>query len=153
MNKKELKKTLDKAGVKYPEDATSAQLKDLLPPKEDKDAKPSPQKEAEKTAEAVSNPQPPKAKGDSDVTVGSPQELRPKDLPLVITRKGGWKNDKQAEFAAVLNAYAYRNPEKWDIKKSVLLAQLEEIGNNPEAIVKYRGNEAKVSFKNKLMQE
>lgn len=92
---------------------------------------------------------------DLDIQVGDPEELRPKELPLVITPGKGkkWKNDAQAEFAATLNGFAYANPEKWKARKARLLAQLREIGDNPAAIVKYRGNdEGKIVYKDKLHQ-
>lgn len=94
----------------------------------------------------------PAAPADLDgITVGNPEALRPKELPLVITPdNGSWKNDAQAEYAAYLNAYAYKNAKKWEKKKAALLKRLVEIGNDPEAIVKYRGNVGRVTFKNEL---
>lgn len=76
-----------------------------------------------------------------DIEVKDPEILKPKNLPLVITpREGSWKNDKQAEYAKVLNAYAYANPTKWKKKQAVLLARLREIGEDPSALRKYQGN-------------
>src|SRR3972149_7987809 len=89
----------------------------------------------------------------SGIEVGDPQILRPKELPLVVKpEKGDWANEAQAEFAKVLNAYAYKNPEKWKTKKSILIAQLVEIGKDANAIVEYGGNKGGVSFKNKLLE-
>jgi hypothetical protein len=88
------------------------------------------------------------------IEVGDPQELVPVERPLVIKPAdgGAWKNEAQAEYARYLNAYAYKNAEKWEAKKATLLKRLVEIGKNPAAIVKYRGNRGKVSFKNKLIE-
>lgn len=89
--------------------------------------------------------------------VGDPMELRPKELPLVITpNKEGWANDAQAEFAAILNGYAYRNPVKWAAKKAALLAQLEALAENPGKLSQFKGTAAdggKLSFKDKRFQE
>ena len=86
--------------------------------------------------------------------VKDPQVLRPEELPLVITPENKkWDNEAQVEYSGYLNAYAYKNPEKWALKKTTLLKRLEEIGKDPKAIVKYRGNRGSLSFKNKLMQE
>jgi len=102
------------------------------------------EKEETVTAAPVSN----------GIEVGDPQILRPKELPLVVTPTSGkWENDAQAEYAATLNAYAYKNPEKWAIKKDVLVAQLTEIGKNPKTIEKFRGIRGNVSFKNQLIEK
>jgi hypothetical protein len=90
--------------------------------------------------------------------VADPQELRPKELPLVIKPVGGkWANDAQAEFAKVLNGYAYKNPEKWATKKVALLAQLKELETNPALLNilsgNFDGSMAKVGYKNKLIEE
>ncbi len=93
--------------------------------------------------------------GDVELVVGDPQLLRPIELPLVVRPAEGkeWKNAEQAEYAAVLNGYAYRNPKKWAAKKDALIKTLHEIGSNPEAIIKVRGNVSGVSFKNKLISQ
>lgn len=90
-----------------------------------------------------------------DFQVEDPQVLRPKELPLVVKPPKGkdWSNEAQAEYARVLNGYAYSNTDKWNAKKSILLARLKEIGESPEAITKYRGNDARVAFKNELLQD
>lgn len=92
--------------------------------------------------------------GDLDIEVGDPQELRPRDLPLVIKPAKGqeWLNDTQARYAGYLNAYAYRNPAKWAAKKAVLLSRLQEIGKNPEAIQKYESATPGLSFTDKRFQ-
>jgi len=89
-----------------------------------------------------------------DFQVDDPQVLRPKDLPLVVKPAKGkeWKNEAQAEYARILNGYAYSNSDKWSKKKESLLKRLKEIGDTPEAISKYRGQVANVAFKNELLQ-
>ena len=85
--------------------------------------------------------------------VQDPAVLRPEVLPLVIKEpKGGWKNPAQAEYAAVLNGYAYKNRKKWGKKKQTLLKNLAEIGESPDAIVKYRGQQGSLSYGNQLIQ-
>lgn len=83
--------------------------------------------------------------------VGNPTELVPVQRPLVITpRSGSWANDEQAAFARTLNGYAYKNPEKWEKKKEVLLAQLERLADHPEELLRVNGNPqaARVEFRN-----
>lgn len=79
--------------------------------------------------------------GEIEIEVGDPEELRPVELPLVIKPAKGkdWLNEAQAEFAAVLNGYAYKNPKKWAKKKGTLIDQLQKLGVNPELIFSYRG--------------
>lgn len=110
-------------------------------------------KEKVKAADQVLAPvAKPKKLDISDIEVEDPQILRPKELPLVIKPKSGsWKNDQQAEYAGYLNAYAYSNPEKWATKKAHLLQKLAEIGENGNAINRYKGVIAGVSYVNKLM--
>ena len=102
----------------------------------------------------------------SDIVVEDPQILRPKELPLVIKPKDGkWKNKEQEEYARTLNAYAYKNPEKWNenrlnadgieipnsAKKIVLVKRLAQIGNNPQMLYKFKDRSVKVKLTNKLM--
>jgi len=69
---------------------------------------------------------------ESAVVVGDPEVFRPKELPLVVKPKSGkWKNEAQERYAAILNGYAYSNPEKWKAKKEKLLRNLELIGEDP----------------------
>lgn len=68
-----------------------------------------------------------------EIVVNDPQILRPKVLPLVIELPAS-ASAAQVEFAKVLNAYAYKNPEKWAIKKPVLLAQLKALKNAPDPV-------------------
>lgn len=100
---------------------------------------------------ALSAPKPTAAALD-DIEVQDAEIFRPKALPFLITSKEGWKNEAQTEYAGYLNAYAYSNPEKFKLKKATLLARLVEIGNDPSAIVKYRGNKSAVAFKNHLTE-
>lgn len=60
----------------------------------------------------------------SDIEVGEPVDIRPKNLPLVIKLPAS-ASSAQREFAKILNGYAYQNLEKWNAKKSTLLKQLE----------------------------
>lgn len=94
------------------------------------------------------------------IIVEDPLVLRPKELPLVVKPESGeWANDAQKEYAAVLNAYAYKNTAKWNKKKPVLLAQLADLAENPEKITVLRGepevieDAGRVTFKNNLIQK
>ena len=93
-------------------------------------------------------------KKELQIEVGDPQVLRPVDLPLVVKPADGgeWENEAQAEFARVLNGYAYKNPAKWEAKKAVLVEQLKALGKNPSSIVTLRGNDSRLKFKNKALQ-
>lgn len=86
-----------------------------------------------------------------EFSVEDPTELRPKELPLVVKpTNGDWKNEAQAEYAKTLNAYAYKNPEKWQEKKAELLKQLSNLGTNPADITKLRGNDTRLAYSNEL---
>jgi hypothetical protein len=89
-------------------------------------------------------------------SVAEPQIVKPQDLPLVVTPpKEGWANDAQAEFARTVNAYAYKNPKKWDKKKDELLGQLEALATDPGLINAIRGAEdenTRLTYSNKLME-
>lgn len=116
----------------------------------EKEVKPKEEKEVKPVEVAVNN-----------IIVEDPLILRPKELPLVIKpENGSWANDAQAEFAAVLNGYAYKNTEKWNKKKPVLLAQLASLAENPEKIFALKGEPefqsdgpGAVKFKNQLIQK
>jgi len=93
---------------------------------------------------------------DVGFTVKDPQVLRPKELPLVLEPNSGkWANEAQETYAKVLNAYAYKNPEKWAKKKEVLLKQLEGLANDPSSIGKFQGfsdgQNQKLTYKNNLL--
>ena len=85
-----------------------------------------------------------------EIIVGDPQALRPVELPLVVKpADGSWKNEVQAKFAKVLNAYAYKNVKKWETKKGVLIAQLKELGEHPEKAAQFMGAENPVKINDK----
>jgi hypothetical protein len=93
------------------------------------------------------------------IIVEDPLILRPKALPLVIKpESGAWANEAQAEFANVLNGYAYKNTAKWNKKKGALLAQLASLAESPEKIFALKGEpefqadgSGAVKFKNQLL--
>jgi len=93
-----------------------------------------------------------------DIEIGSPEIYRPKELPFIVKKKGGWDNEAQEKYAGVLNAYAYKNPDKFEKKKGILVAQLEEIGKDPDAIFNYNGiakgeqPPGELTYKNKLVE-
>lgn len=144
MTKDEIKDALTEAGIEFDPTASKSELEALLP-----EGAP--------------------AKGDTetigDIEVGDPQLLRPVELPLVIkpANGGDWKNAEQAEYATYLNAYAYKNPKKWNEKRKDrtvegkiikgLITKLAEIGEDPSKLALYRSNDGKISFKNKNFQE
>lgn len=91
---------------------------------------------------------------DGDIKVADPQVLRPVDLPLVVEPTSGkWENAAQEEFAAIVNAYAYKNPAKFAVKKNDttvqtangpkvipgLISQLRELATNPEKLALFKG--------------
>lgn len=91
-----------------------------------------------------------------DIEVGDPQVLRPRELPLVVKPADGaeWQNDAQERFAGFLNAYAYKNPEKWEKKKEALVDQLKELGKNPGLLsVLTGGEEQNLNYKNHITQK
>jgi len=107
-----------------------------------------------KKAEAEAKAEEEAKKKSRGFTVGNPQELVPQERPLVIVPDGAWKNDAQAQFAKTLNGYAYKNPTKWEIKKPVLLAQLEALGTNPGLFASLRGPvNTNITIKNTLMDK
>lgn len=96
---------------------------------------------------------------EDEFEVGDPEELRPRTLPLVIKPKGGkdWKNPSQAEFARILNGYAYQNPKKWGKKKAVLLTTLKELGElapevAAERLLVLKGGEYGVKIGSELLK-
>lgn len=117
-------------------------------------------KEAEKEAAKVAKEaEKEAAKAVNNIIVEDPLILRPKALPLVIKpESGAWANEAQAEFAAVLNGYAYKNTAKWEKKKAKLLEQLASLATNPEKIFALKGEpefqpdgSGAVKFKNQLL--
>lgn len=97
-----------------------------------------------------------KTKPEFDVI--DPEVAKPRTLPLIVQPAGGideskpflgWKNKRQMEFAKIVSAYAYQNPDKWaykpvrevdgvvqetnlPTKKERLLAKLSALGNMPD---------------------
>ena len=83
----------------------------------------------------------------SGIEVGEPLDLRPKHLPLVVKLPAG-ASSAQKEYAKVLNAYAYENPEKWALKRDRLIKRLESLAGR-EIVVgdQYLSiNKSKISF-------
>lgn len=86
--------------------------------------------------------------------VTDPEVFKPKVLPLVINPgKKGWANEAQATFAATLNGYAYKNPDKWAQKKEALLAQLDALAENPEHLNILIGGNSNVKIVDKLHED
>lgn len=93
----------------------------------------------------------------ADFTVSEPLIIKPQDMPLVVTPAKGkeWANEAQAEFAKTVNAYAYKNPTKWEGKKAGLLKQLKALETNPGLMNVIRGSvdeNTRLTYSNKLMQ-
>lgn len=83
----------------------------------------------------------------SGIEVGSPLDIRPKSLPLVVKLPES-ASSAQKEYAKILNGYAYQNPEKWEAKKDVLIKRLESLADK-EVVIPEGGlsiNKSKVSF-------
>lgn len=82
------------------------------------------------------------------IEVGDPVSVRPKDLPLVV-RVPDSASSAQKEYAKVLNAYAYHNPEKWAVKKEVLIKRLESLAGKEVVVSENQRlsiNKSAVSF-------
>lgn len=62
----------------------------------------------------------------NDIVIRDPQVLKHESLPLVITLPEG-SSVPQVEYAKILNSYAYQNPEKWQLKKDVLIKKLRDL--------------------------
>lgn len=97
----------------------------------------------------------PDAESHDGIEVSDPLIMRPVDLPLVVKPTGGsWKNDAQAKFAATINAYAYRNPAKWEAKKDRLVAKLSELATNPGLLVRLEGGlDSNLTYKDKRFEQ
>lgn len=104
--KAEIIEKLKELGIEHDEGATKAELEALLPEGGGGD-------EDGGTT-----------KTESGIEVGEPLDLRPKSLPLVIKLPAS-ASSAQREYARILNGYAYQNRDKWNVKKTTLLAQLE----------------------------
>lgn len=68
-----------------------------------------------------------------EIEIGDPMDIRPKALPLVVKVPAS-ASSAQKEYAKVLNAYAYQNPEKWKVKKAVLTKRLESLAGIEVAV-------------------
>ncbi len=77
------------------------------------------------------------------IEVGSPLDLRPTVLPLVVKLPED-ASKAQIEYAKVLNAYAYQNPAKFEAKKNDqivngavvkgFLSKLKDLKNAPDPV-------------------
>lgn len=77
------------------------------------------------------------------IEVGSPLDLRPTELPLVVKLPAD-ASKAQVEYAKILNGYAYKNPAKFEAKKSDqivdgkvvkgFLSKLKDLKNAPDPI-------------------
>lgn len=96
--------------------------------------------------------------GGIQIEMGEVVKAQREDKPFVIVPVGGqWANDAQAEYARFLNAYAYKNPDKFAIKKEKLRKELASLEKEPWLLQKYTGQSSndkqKIVFSNKLIQE
>jgi len=77
------------------------------------------------------------------IEVGSPLDLRPTELPLVVKLPAD-ASKAQIEYAKILNGYAYKNPAKFEAKKKDqvvegkvvkgFLSKLKDLKNSPDPI-------------------
>jgi hypothetical protein len=155
MNKTQLTAALTAKGIAFDPSLSNKALEALLKTAPTDPVQAQSQSEAKaEIASAMPPPAAPEAPTDlSDIEVGDPQVLRPVELPLVIKPKSGaWDNDAQAKYARYLNAYAYKNPKKWEKKKQALLKRLVQIGTDPELLSQFRGENptqaSSVAYKN-----
>jgi hypothetical protein len=80
---------------------------------------------------------------EQDIVVANPMDLRPKELPLVVTLPEG-ASKAQIAYAKTLNGYAYKNPTKWAEKKDDkvingvkvkgLISKLRDLKDAPDPI-------------------
>jgi hypothetical protein len=70
---------------------------------------------------------------EQEIKIADPAILRPKELPLVVTLPAG-ASLAQIEYSKILNAYAYTNPEKWELKKEALIEKLKSLKNAPDPV-------------------
>lgn len=85
-------------------------------------------KAVEDSAVLAGDPEGDVQKTKSGIEVGDPMDLRPKKLPLVVKVPEN-ASSAQKEYAKVLNAYAYTNPDKWAKKKAILVKRLEMLAD------------------------
>ncbi len=121
--KVEISDQLKAIGVEHDPKASKETLEALLESQQKPGQAAAPEAEAKPAA----------AHESKKTVVKDPMILRPIDLPLVVAPGDGveW-NAEQIEFAKTLNGFAYSKPEQWAKKKDKLVAQLEEIGTNPD---------------------
>tara|TARA_R110000868_G_scaffold387646_1_gene656283 strand:+ start:7027 stop:7383 length:357 start_codon:yes stop_codon:yes gene_type:complete len=77
------------------------------------------------------------------IEVGTPMDLRPTELPLVIKLPAD-ASEAQIAYAKTLNGYAYKNPTKFEEKKNDrivngtlvkgLITKLKELKNAPAPV-------------------
>lgn len=90
-----------------------------------------------------------------EIIVKDPLVLRPVELPLVVTLPKS-ASKAQVLFTKTLNAYAYKNPEKWAAKKDDrfhegkvikgLITQLKDLKDAPDPV-----ENPNLKFGNKLI--
>lgn len=102
-----------------------------------------------KNLEEVEKPSTPIEESD-EIIIGEPLIMRPQDLPLVVTLPAS-ASKAQVHFAGVLNAYAYKNPKKWEKKKTALIAELKRLKDAPDPEPEPDGM-GRISYKNKLIE-
>ena len=128
---KELKKAAEDLGIAVPKRATVAKLEKLISEAGAPGAPDEPQANQLGTPDdkPVINPDLEMegvTKTKSGIEVGDPRKLRPVELPLVVKLPKD-ASEAQIEYAKILNAYAYTNPDKWDKKKGKLIERLESL--------------------------
>lgn len=154
--KTDIQAELTKLGIAFDEDATTAELRALLP-----------------KGDVVANEPDDETNADGFV-VNDPLVYKPQDLPLVVTLPAGkeWANPEQAEYAKILNAAAYCFPDNWNklqtdpqtgadipnsAPKHVELKRLAEIGKNPSKFYVYTGtdplSQGVLKIKNTLIEK
>ncbi len=85
----------------------------------------------------------PKVDESQGIEINDPMDVRPTELPLVIKLPAD-ASKAQIAFAATLNGYAYKNPQKWTEKKNDkgvngvtikgLITRLKELKNAPDPV-------------------
>lgn len=140
-SKKDLQTALREAGIEFEESLGFKELRELYVENQaaieggeegaGEEAGEGPASEGDAPAEETpaSNESPTSESGSDDIEVGSPVDLRPKNLPLVVKLPRG-ASSAQREYAKVLNAYAYTNPKKWEKKKDKLIARLRSLADH-----------------------
>lgn len=78
-----------------------------------------------------------------EIEFGSPMDLRPKELPLVVKLPAD-ASKAQIEYAKILNGYAYKNKTKFEEKKEDrmvdgkiikgFISKLKDLKNAPDPV-------------------